>query len=136
MTTLKQLAQEQLSLGQQIRHNARRLRLASVGLASLLAAERARRYRQAWEMGVAYGDPDSPLGRASRLSSGVVALVREESQRWFDELVAEGEQALAGRRPPPPVVAESPQSRVLRKRPVARRKAPPSEVVKTSPGSR
>jgi len=94
MGKLADMVSEDLSLTEKLIISLRKMGLAGVGLASLLEAERVRIYRQALELGEPFGKSDSVVGLISRLGTGTVSLVVEESQRLFDELVEEGEQAL------------------------------------------
>ncbi|MEE2731385.1 MAG: acyl-CoA-binding protein [Pseudomonadota bacterium] len=94
MGKLADMVSEDLSLVEKMRINLRKVGLAGVGLVSIVDSERTKLYRQITELGAAYGGSDTVVGRISLLGTGTVNLVLEESQRVFDDLVAEGEQAL------------------------------------------
>lgn len=95
MGKLKDMVSEPVSLAERLKINAKRVRLAGIGLFSKVDAERARLYQQIVDLGESYGDEDSLVGRLSVLGTGTVHLVLEESQKLFDELVEAGELALA-----------------------------------------
>lgn len=96
MGTLKNKMEEPVSLPDRLKIGARRVRLAGIGLISKVDAERVRLYHQAMALGDGYGSERSLVGQLTRLGTGAVHWVLEESQRLFDELVEAGEQALAG----------------------------------------
>lgn len=95
MGKLKDMVSEPVSLAERLKINAKRVRLAGIGLISKVDAERTRLYQQIVDLGESYGDEDSLVGRLSVLGTGTVHLVLEESQKLFDELVEAGELALA-----------------------------------------
>lgn len=95
MGKLKDMVSEPVSLADRLKINAKRVRLAGIGLFSKVDQERARIYQQITELGESYGDESSLVGRLSVLSTGTVSLVLEESQKLFDDLVEAGELALA-----------------------------------------
>ncbi|HVL00869.1 MAG TPA: acyl-CoA-binding protein [Dongiaceae bacterium] len=95
MGKLKDMVSEPVSLADRLKINAKRVRLAGIGLFSKMDAERARLYQQIVDMGQPYGDEASLVGRLSVLGTGTVHLVLEESQKLFDDLVEAGELALA-----------------------------------------
>lgn len=95
MGKLKDMVSEPVSLAERLKINAKRVRLAGIGLFSKVDAERARLYQQIVDLGESYGDEDSLVGRLSVLGTGTVHLVLDESQKLFDELVEAGELALA-----------------------------------------
>jgi diazepam-binding inhibitor (GABA receptor modulating acyl-CoA-binding protein) len=99
MGKLTELVSEDISLAEKMKINARKIGLAGVGLASIVSSERSRLYRQIMEMGESYGGADTLVGRLSLIGTGTVNLVREETLKVFDELVVEGEQALAKSKP-------------------------------------
>lgn len=96
MGKLSNMVAEPVSLPDRLKISARRMRLAGIGLVSKVDGERARLYRQILELGDSYGRDGSLVGQLTRISTGTVHLVLEESQRVFDELVEAGEQALSG----------------------------------------
>lgn len=148
MRKLKDIATEPVSLTERIKGNARRMRLAGIGLYSKVEQERVRIYRHINELGESYGgDAGSLVGRLTLLGTGTVNLVLEESQRLFDELVEAGELALAkesakslsatGRvstpRPvakpaAPRLVASAPQKPATARKPVAKPAVAPAAV--------
>src|SRR3990167_4812391 len=95
MGKLKDMVSEPVSLAERLKINAKRVRLAGIGLISKVDAERTRLYQQIVDLGESYGDEDSLVGRLSVLGTGTVHLVLEESQKLLDELVEAGELALA-----------------------------------------
>lgn len=95
MGKLKDMVSEPVSLAERLKINAKRVRLAGIGLFSKVDAERTRLYQQIVDLGESYGDEDSLVGRLSVLGTGTVHLVLDESQKLFDELVEAGELALA-----------------------------------------
>lgn len=115
MGNLKDRVAEPVSLPDRLKIGARRVRLASIGLISKVDAERARLYHQAMALGDSYGSDQGLMGQLTRLGTGTVNLVLEESQRLFDELVEAGEQALAGE-----PVKPSPAAKLHTPRPVAK----------------
>lgn len=130
MGKLADLVSEDLSFAERIKINVRKVGLAGVGLASIVDSERTRLYRHIMEVGEPHGGADTVVGRISMLGTGAVNLVLEESQRVFDELVEEGEQALNRNKEPalvPPVPRKISQSR-----PVAKNKAPESPMLKSA----
>ena len=132
MGKLADLVSEDLSFAEKISINLRKVGLAGVGLASIVDSERTRLYRQIMEVGHAYGRSDTIVGRLSTLGTGTVNLVLEESQRVFDELVEEGEQAL--NRSKPPAVIAPPPRKITQSRPVAKSRAPsPRPLPRRSP---
>lgn len=130
MGKLADLVSEDLSFAERIKINVRKVGLAGVGLASIVDTERSRLYRQVMEMGEPHGDSDSVVGRISKLGTGTVNLVLEESQRVFDELVEEGEQAL--NRSKEPALAPPVQRKITNSRPVAKNRAPDSPMLKSA----
>lgn len=130
MGKLADLVSEDLSFAEKISINLRKVGLAGVGLASIVDSERTRLYRQIMEVGHAYGRSDTIVGRLSTLGTGTVNLVLEESQRVFDELVEEGEQAL--NRSKPPAVIAPPPRKITQPRPVAKSRAPDSPMLKSA----
>lgn len=96
MGKLTDMVAEPVSLPDRLKISARRMRLAGIGLFSKVDAERARLYRQILALGDSYGKDGSLVGQLTRIGTGAVSLVLEESQRVFDELVEAGELALAG----------------------------------------
>lgn len=119
MGKLTKMIAEPVSLQDRLKISARRVRLAGIGLYSKADAERTRLYRQAMELGESYGQDEGLVGQLTRLGTGTVHLVIEESQRLFDELVEAGEQSLAGNAPKAARV-----SALSKPRPVARSVAP------------
>ena len=101
MGKLTELVAEPVSLPDRLKISARRVRLAGIGLFSKVDAERTRLYRQIMELGDNYGIDSNLVGQITKLSTGTVNLMVEESQRFFDELVEAGEQALAGKQSAP-----------------------------------
>ncbi len=87
MGKLKDMVSEPVSLAERLKINAKRVRLAGIGLFSKVDAERARLYQQIVDLGESYGDEGSLVGRLSVLGTGTVHLVLDESQKLFDELV-------------------------------------------------
>ena len=118
MGKLTEMVAEPVSLPDRLKISAKRVRLAGIGLFSKVDAERERLYRQIMELGDSYGRDASLVNQITRLSTGTVNLVLEESQRLFDELVEAGEQALAGE-PTKPMT-----NRLSTPRPVAKAGAP------------
>ncbi|RLU02730.1 MAG: hypothetical protein D9N11_07700 [Ketobacter sp.] len=128
MGKLADMVSEDLSFAEKMKINLRKIGLAGVGLASILDSERTKLYRQITELGEAYGGVDTVVGRISVLGTGTLNLVLEESQRLFDELVEEGEQALNRSKTP----VEKPLPRKINQpRPVAKSKAPQKPVLRT-----
>lgn len=119
MGKLTDMVAEPVSLPDRLKISAKRVRLAGIGLFSKVDAERTRLYRQIMELGDSYGKDDTLVGQLTRISTGTVSLVLEESQRVFDELVEAGEQALAGDTRKPAVT-----SKLTTPRPVAKVSAP------------
>jgi acyl-CoA-binding protein len=119
MGKLTDMVAEPVSLPDRLKISAKRVRLASIGLFSKVDAERTRLYRQIMELGDGYGKDDTLVGQLTRIGTGTVSLVLEESQRVFDELVEAGEQALAGDTPKPVMT-----SKLTTPRPVAKVSAP------------
>ena len=117
MGKLTDMVAEPVSLPDRLKISAKRVRLAGIGLFSKVDAERTRLYRQIMELGDSYGQNDSLVGQLTRLSTGTVNLVLEESQRVFDELVEAGEQALSS-------APSRPATRLTTPRPVAKAAAP------------
>jgi len=115
MGTLKDRVAEPVSLPDRLKIGAHRVRLAGIGLISKVDAERARLYHQAMALGDSYGSDRGLVGQLTRLGTGTVNLMLEESQRLFDELVEAGEQALAGE-----PVRPTPAARLNTPRPVAK----------------
>lgn len=130
MGKLADMVSEDLSFAEKMKINLRKIGLAGVGLASILDSERAKLYRQITELGEAYGGADTVVGRISVLGTGTVNLMLEESQRVFDELVEEGEQAL--NRSKTPVQKPLPR-KIHQPRPVAKSKPIQKPVVKAPP---
>ncbi|WP_290583510.1 acyl-CoA-binding domain-containing protein [Ketobacter sp.] len=142
MGKLADMVSEDLSWVEKMRINLRKVGLAGVGLVSIMDSERTKLYRQIMELGAAYGGSDTVVGRISLLGTGTVNLVLEESQRVFDDLVAEGEQALNRNKAPvekpvprkihqPRPVAKTPlrpESASVAKKPVAVKAKAPSDV--------
>lgn len=95
MGKLKELVKEETSLTNRIKYNTRRVRLASIGLISKVDAERVRLYKQLMEAGQGAGDESTLLGVINTLSAGAAKLVREETQRIFEDLVQTGEKVAA-----------------------------------------
>ena len=95
MGKLSELVTEDVSVSDRMKINARRVRLAGIGLFSKVDAERVRLYKQITEMGESYGANDSILGRLSLVGTGTMNFVLEETQRMYDVLVEEGDRALA-----------------------------------------
>ncbi|MEZ5506166.1 MAG: acyl-CoA-binding protein [Gammaproteobacteria bacterium] len=126
MGTLKDRVAEPVSLPDRLKIGARRMRLASIGLISKVDAERARLYHQAMALGDSYGRDRGLVSQLTRLGTGTVNLVLEESQRLFDELVEAGEQALAGE-----PVRSTPAAKLHTPRPVA--KSAPTLVANPRP---
>lgn len=93
MGKLKELVKEETSLTNRIKYNTRRLRLAGLGLISKVESERDRLYKQLMKAGQGAGDESTLIGVINTLGAGAAKLVREESQRIFDELVELGEKA-------------------------------------------
>lgn len=116
MGKLTDMVAEPVSLPDRFKISAKRVRLAGIGLFSKVETERARLYRQIMEMGDSYGVDNGLVGQLTRLGSGTVNLMLEESQRLFDELVEAGEQALAGEQVKP----VRPATRIHTQRPVAK----------------
>lgn len=131
MGKLTDMVAEDLSLAEKVKINLRKVGLASVGLVSIVETERSRLYRQILEMGEAYGGRDTVAGRISLLGTGTVNLLLEETQRVFDELVEEGEQALNRSKQPALKSGQSAAAKIAAPRPVAKRRAPESPVLKT-----
>lgn len=94
MSKVKELTSEQISLAERVKINARKMRLAGIGLISVADSESSRLYRQISDLGKPIGGPDTLFGQISRFSSGAFNLAMEESQKRFDELVEEGESAI------------------------------------------
>lgn len=92
MGKLKDLVKEETSLTNRIKYNTRRLRLAGLGLISKVETERDRLYKQLMKAGQGAGDESTLIGVINTLGAGAAKLVREESQRIFDELVQLGEK--------------------------------------------
>ena len=130
MGKLADMVSEDLSFAEKMKINIRKIGLAGVGLASILDSERTKLYRQITELGEAYGGADTVVGRISVLGTGTLNLVLEESQRVFDELVEEGEQAL--NRSKTPVEKPLPR-RIHQPRPIAKSKPIQKPVVKAPP---
>ncbi len=126
MASLKQVAGEPISLAEKLKINAEKLRLAGIGLVSIVEAERTRLYKQAINMGESYGGPDTWVGQITLVGTGTFNLLREESQKLFDELVAEGEAALSKDKSPVMQGAE----KIVQSRPVAKSRAAPAVVAK------
>ncbi len=120
MGKLTDMASEPVSLADRLKINAKRMRLAGIGLVSKVDQERVRLYRQITELGESYGDEASLVGRLTVLGTGTVNLVLEESQKLFDELVEAGEMALARESARP----LSSTGRIATPRPVAKPAAP------------
>lgn len=138
MGKLADMVSEDLSLTERMKISLRKLRLAGMGLASLVETEGERLYRQAMEMGEGYGSVESAVGRFSRLGGGTLNLVLEETQRRFDVLVEEGEQVL--QRKAIPVAQEDSAGRgaltgnIARVRPVGKtRYTAPSSIKRGHP---
>lgn len=131
MGKLTDMATEDLSLADKVKINLRRVGLASVGLVSIVDSERSRLYRQIQDMGESYGGANTVVGRLSLLGTGTVNLLLEESQRVFDELVEEGEQALSRNKQPALTAAKPAPVRINQPRPVAKSRPPVSATVKT-----
>ena len=97
MVALKQITDEPLSIKERIFLNSEKLKLAGIGLASLLEGESGKMYRQAMSKGENSIGNQNLLGRMATLSLGTMRLVQEESQRIFEDLVAEGEDVVERR---------------------------------------
>lgn len=94
MSKIKELTSEQISLAERVKINARKMRLAGIGLISVADTESNRLYKQISELGKPIGGRSTLFGQISRFSSGAFSLAMEESQKRFDELVEEGESAM------------------------------------------
>ena len=97
MVALKQITDEPLSLSEKLAQNGEKLKLASIGFASLVEEGSGKLYRQAMSMGDNYMGDQNLIGRMATLGLGTLRLMQEESQRLFDELVAEGEDVVERR---------------------------------------
>lgn len=121
MGKLTDMVAEDMPISERVKINARRLRLAGIGLFSKVETERMRLYKQITEMGDGYGADDSLVGKLSLVSTGTISLVVEESQRVFDDLVEEGERALSKDKPKVILARE----KITTSRPVAKPKVNP-----------
>ena len=90
MGNLKEMIEEDTSLGERVREGARKVRLARIGLLNKVNEERVRLYKEIVEAGAGDVDEKNALVRFNTLRAGVVSLIREEGQRIFDELVDAG----------------------------------------------
>lgn len=131
MGKLTDMVAEDLSLAEKVKINLRKVGLASVGLVSIVETERTRLYRQILEMGEAYGGRDTVAGRISLLGTGTVNLLLEETQRVFDELVEEGEQALSRSKQPALKSGQSATAKIAAPRPVAKSRVPENPGLKS-----
>lgn len=95
MGKLKEMVAEESSIGNSLKYNVRRFRLASIGLIHKAEQERVRLYKQLIEASEEQSANKSLIGTVNALSTGALNLVREESQKIFEELVEAGEQATA-----------------------------------------
>lgn len=96
MGKLKKMVKEESSLANRIKYNTRRVRLAGIGLVSKMEEERIRLYKQLMEAGQGMGNGETLMGKINTLSAGAAKLVRDETQRIFEELVQAGERANGG----------------------------------------
>ena len=84
MGKLKEMVDKESALASSVKYNGRRIQMAGIGLfAKLIDAS-------------GQNNNDTAIGKLNALGLGTVNLVREESQRIFDELVETGE-ALSNR---------------------------------------
>jgi acyl-CoA-binding protein len=97
MGKLKDIVAEEASLRHRIENNAKRVKLAGLGLIYKVDSEREKWYRQVLDAADADLGQGGIINRINVLSKGTLNLVREESQRIFDELVEAGELAAASR---------------------------------------
>ncbi len=134
MGKLTDMVTEDVSISERMKINARRVRLAGIGLFSRVESERLRLYKQITEMGDSYGSDDTLIGKLSLVSTGTVNLMIEETQKVFDDLVEEGERALAKDKPKLTSAAEKINTTrpVAKPKPVAAKpQAKPKTAVKT-----
>ena len=106
MGNLKEMIEEDTSLGERVKEGARKVRLARIGLLNKVNEERIRLYKEIVEAGEGDVDEKNAFVRFNTLRAGVVSLIREEGQRIFDELVDAGTRIQTEIRERPEVAIE------------------------------
>ncbi|MCG8316313.1 MAG: acyl-CoA-binding protein [Pseudomonadales bacterium] len=91
MGKLKEMVVEDTHFTNRLRHSARRIQMAGLGLFAKLDEERTRLYKQIIEASDQKED-GGVVAKLNVLGNGTINLVLEESQRVFDDLVEAGEQ--------------------------------------------
>lgn len=79
MGKLKEMVVEDASFASRVKYNGRRIQLAGIGLFAKIVEASGKK------------NDESVIGKLNALGTGTVNLVREESQRIFDDLVEAGE---------------------------------------------
>lgn len=134
MGKLKEMVAEESSIGNSLKYNVRRFRLASIGLIHKAEQERVRLYKQLIEASEAKPTNNGLIGTVNALSTGALNLVREESQKIFEELVEAGEEATAKKS-----VASKPVAKQAKSQSATPKKAQVtdiSEAAKAKPSSK